>query len=71
MAFQYANVNSGGMSTHYHARSLSFLSFLEYVTTDRIREGGLFYGARNTYGRYLEKRVSFGYNAIWFVMHIY
>lgn len=22
MAFQYANVNSGGMSTHYHARSL-------------------------------------------------
>jgi hypothetical protein len=22
VAFQYANVNSGGMSTHYHARSL-------------------------------------------------
>ena len=25
MAFQYANVNSGGMSTHYHARSLKKL----------------------------------------------
>ena len=27
MAFQYVTVNSGGMSTHYHARSLKFFNF--------------------------------------------
>ena len=26
MAFQYATVNSGGMSTHYHARSIIYIT---------------------------------------------
>ena len=44
MAFQYETVNSGGMSTHYHARSLKFVPFFDlYLFTVEPVKGYRFF----------------------------
>lgn len=45
MAFQYETVNSGGMSTHYHARSLKFSFYTVRSTKISLESTGVFKSA--------------------------